>query len=116
MRKDIQRLEVEQEAIKNDKDEATELRLKAISRELADLKEKANAVEAKWRSEKETIEKIKNLKKQLDEYRFEIEKEEAHANLQRVAELKYGKIPQLMKEMKTAEKKIISFPKRSSNS
>jgi len=111
MRKDIQRLEVEQEAIKNDKDEATELRLKAISRELADLKEKANAVEAKWRSEKETIEKIKNLKKQLDEYRFEIEKEEAHANLQRVAELKYGKIPQLMKEMKTAEKKLSRFQK-----
>ena len=111
MRKDIQRLEVEQEAIKNDKDEATELRLKAIARELADLKEKAGVVEAKWRSEKETIEKIKSVKKQLEEYRFEIEKEEAHANLQRVAELKYGKIPQLMKEMKAAEKKLARFQK-----
>jgi len=111
MRKDIQRLEVEQEAIKNDKDANTILRLKAIARELADLKEKAGVVEAKWHSEKETIGKIKNLKKQLEEFKFEIEKEESHANLQRVAELKYGKIPQLLKEMKGAEKKLARFQK-----
>jgi len=111
LRKDIQRLEVEREAIKNDKDEDSAKRLKAIVGELANLKEKANAVEAKWRSEKETIGKIKQLKKQLEDCRFEIEQEEAHANLQRVAELKYGKIPQLMKELKGAEKKLARFQK-----
>lgn len=111
LRKDIQRLEVEQEAIKNDKDDNSVRRLKAISRELADLKEKANTVGAKWRSEKETIGKIKKLKKQLEEFRFEIEKEEEYANLQRVAELKYGKIPQLLKELKSAEKKLARFQK-----
>ncbi|MCU0652980.1 MAG: AAA family ATPase [Candidatus Pacebacteria bacterium] len=111
LRKDIQRLEVEQEAIKNDKDQNSTRRLKAITSELADLKEKAKGIEAKWRSEKETIGKIKTLKKQLEEFRFEIEKEEARANLQRVAELKYGKIPQLMKELKAAEKKLARFQK-----
>ena len=111
LRKDIQRLEVEREAIKNDKDDASAKRLKAIASELADLKEKADAVEAKWRSEKDTIGKIKSLKKQLEDCRFEIEQEEAHANLQKVAELKYGKIPQLTKELKTAEKKLARFQK-----
>jgi ATP-dependent Clp protease ATP-binding subunit ClpB len=111
LRKDIQRLEVEREAIKNDKDDASAKRMKAIASELADLKEKADSVEAKWRSEKDTIGKIKSLKKQLEVFRFEIEQEEAHANLQKVAELKYGKIPQLTKELKTAEKKLARFQK-----
>jgi len=96
LRKSIQRLEVEQEAKKMDKSQ--EQRLKAISSELADLKEKANELEAKWKAERETIEKIKSLKKQIESCRFEIEKEEERANLQRVAELKYGKLPQFMKE------------------
>jgi len=111
LRKDIQRLEVEQEATKNDKDDNSVRRGKAIARELADLREKAGSVEAKWRSEKDTINKIKSLKKQLDEFRFEIDKEEAHANLQRVAELKYDKIPQLLKELKSVEKKLVRFQK-----
>ena len=111
LRKDIQRLEVEQEAIKNDKDDNSIRRLKALGRELADLKERAGVVEAKWRSEKDTIGKIKGYKKQLEEFRFEIEKEESRANLQRVAELKYGKIPQLLKDLKSAEKKLARFQK-----
>jgi ATPases with chaperone activity, ATP-binding subunit len=78
---------------------------------MADLGEKLQEVEAKWRSEKETIGKIKNLKKELEASRFEVEKEEAQANLQRVAELKYGQIPQLIKELKSAEKKLARFQK-----
>jgi ATPases with chaperone activity, ATP-binding subunit len=111
MRKELQHLRVEYEAIKNDRDENTFRRLKAINRELADLDEKSKSLEAKWHSEKETISKIKVLKKQLEDYRFEIEREESHANLQRVAELKYGQIPQLIKELKGAEKKLARFQK-----
>jgi ATP-dependent Clp protease ATP-binding subunit ClpB len=109
LRKSIQRLEVEQEAKKMDKSQ--EQRLKAISSELADLKEKANELEAKWKAERETIEKIKSLKKQIESCRFEIEKEEERANLQRVAELKYGKLPQFMKELSAAERKLARFQK-----
>jgi len=111
LRKDIQRLEVEREAIKKDNDKNSVRRLKAIIAQLADLKEQAKSIEAKWRSEKETIGKIKDLKKQMESYRFEVEQEESRANLQRVAELKYGKIPQLIKELKAAEKKLTQFQK-----
>ncbi len=111
MRKEAQHLRVEFEAIKNDKTENNLRRLKVIARELADVDEKLKSVEAKWHSEKETIGKIKSLKKELEECRFEVEKEESHANLQRVAELKYGRIPQLIKDLKAAEKKLARFQK-----
>jgi len=111
LRKEFQKLQVEYEAIKNDKDENSIRRLKAISRELADIGEKLKSVEAKWHSERDTITKIKTLKKQLEDYRFEVEQEEARANLQRVAELKYGKIPELVKELKAAERKLARFQK-----
>jgi ATP-dependent Clp protease ATP-binding subunit ClpB len=111
LRKELQHLRVEFEAIKNDKDENSLRRVRAIARELADLDEKSKSLEAKWHSEKETISKIKALKKQFEDYRFEVEQEEARANLQRVAELKYGKIPQLTKELKAAEKKLARFQK-----
>jgi ATP-dependent Clp protease ATP-binding subunit ClpB len=104
LRKQIQKLEVENEALKREKSPVQ--RARVIARELADLKEKATEVEAKWKSEKETIEKIKALKKQLDECRFEIEQEEKHGDLGRVAELKYARIPQLMKELSAIERKL----------
>ncbi|MDO8436202.1 MAG: AAA family ATPase, partial [bacterium] len=105
LKKEIQRLEVEKQVFKNDKKQ------KAIPRQLADLKEKAKEIEAKWKSEKEIINKIRSLKKGLEELRFEIERAEADASLQKVAELKYGKMPQLMKDLKAAEKKLVSFQK-----
>ena len=111
MRKDVQRLRVEFEAIKKDKTESNLRRAQAIARELADVDEKLKSVEARWHSEKETIGKIKALKKELEERRFEVDKEEANANLQRVAELKYGKIPELIKELKATEKKLARFQK-----
>ncbi|HOX29992.1 MAG TPA: AAA family ATPase [Candidatus Paceibacterota bacterium] len=109
VRKQIRKLEVENEALKQEEKQGQ--RIRAIARELADLKEKANGIEAKWKSEKETIGKIKSLKKQLEECRFEIDQEENHGNLQRVAELKYAKIPQLMKELSSAEKKLARLQK-----
>jgi len=111
LRKELQHLQVEYEAIKKDRGQEIILRRKAIERQMADLGEKLQEIEAKWRSEKETIGKIKNLKKELEASRFEVEKEEAQANLQRVAELKYGRIPQLIKELKSAEKKLARFQK-----
>ncbi len=112
LRKELQHLRVEYEAIKKDRGQEIVLRRKAIERQMADLAEKLQEIEAKWRSEKETIGKIKNLKKELEASRFEVEKEEAQANLQRVAELKYGRIPQLIKELKSAEKKLARFQKK----
>jgi ATP-dependent Clp protease ATP-binding subunit ClpB len=108
LRKEIQKLEIENEAIKSEKNPK---RKKAIARQLADLKEKSKDLEAKWHSEKETITKIKNLKKEIESARFEIERGEAEGDLQKVAELKYGKVPQLIKELKAVEKKLAVFQK-----
>ncbi len=103
LKKEIQKLEIEREAIKNEKKTR---RKKVIPRQLADLKEKAKEIEAKWKSERETITKIKNLKKEIEEARFGLEREQAAANLQKMAEIKYGKIPGLIKKLKAAERKL----------
>ncbi|PIS39319.1 MAG: type VI secretion system ATPase TssH [Candidatus Nealsonbacteria bacterium CG08_land_8_20_14_0_20_38_20] len=102
IKKEIQKLEIEKETTKKNLKKE-----KVISRQIADLAEKAKAMEVKWKTEKEAITKIKGLKREIEALRFEAEKETAKANLQKVAELKYGKIPQLLKEMKKEEKKLI---------
>jgi len=79
---------------------------RALRRQIADLTEKAKAIEAKWKTERETITKIKELKREIEALRFEVEKETAKANLQKVAELKYGKIPQLLKDLKKEERNL----------
>jgi ATP-dependent Clp protease ATP-binding subunit ClpB len=108
LKKDIQKLEVEYESLKKEK---ASRRKRAILRQIADLKEKAKAIESKWLLEKETISKIKNLKTEIEKVRFEIEKEQAVANLPKVAELKYGKLPSLLKELKNTERKLANLQK-----
>ncbi len=110
IKEEIKKLEIELEAIKKEK--GTERRQKAILKELADLKEKEAQFQSKFRTEKELITKIKNLKKEIEEAKIEMEKESAKGNLQRAAEIKYGKIPQLEKELWTTEKKLVRIQKK----
>jgi ATP-dependent Clp protease ATP-binding subunit ClpB len=110
LKRKIQRLEIEKQGLKN-LPAGGQKKQKALSKQLADLKEKAKEIEAKWQSEKETINKIKDLKKELERVRFEAEKEQVAANLQKVAEIKYGKIPALQKDLEAAEKKLTRFQK-----
>ncbi|MFQ6049897.1 MAG: ATP-dependent Clp protease ATP-binding subunit, partial [Candidatus Paceibacterales bacterium] len=110
LRKEIEKLEIESRAIKSEK--GSQKKQRVISRQLSDLKEKAKALETKWQTEKELISKIKNLKKEIEDAKFEAEKGIAKANLQKVAEIKYGKIPNLLKELKSAERKLTRIQKR----
>ncbi|KPJ71866.1 Clp protease ClpB [Parcubacteria bacterium DG_74_3] len=109
LKRAIHKLEIEKEAIKKEK--KTEKRKRVISRQLADLKEKAKDIESKWQLERETITKIKQLKKEIEASRLEVEKGTAEADLQKVAEIKYGKIPQFMKELRGAERKLARLQK-----
>ena len=109
LRKKIQRFEIEKEAIKKEK--GAKRRLAAINRTLADLKEKARNFELKWKTEKELIQKIKNLKKEIDRLTFQAEIAQRSADLQKIAEIKYGKIPELLKEVKKTEKKLANVQK-----
>ena len=108
---DIKKLEIEMEAIKREK--GSQRRQRAILKQLANLKEREKAIEVKWKNEKDLISKIKNLKKEIDDARFEAERGIAEANLQKVAEIKYGKVPQLQKELKAAESKLVRIQKKS---
>ena len=85
----IMQLEIEIEAIKREKDE---LKLKSLRSDLANLKEERNELNAKWQSEKEVVDNIQNLKKEIEDFKLEAEKAEREGDFGRVAELRYGKI------------------------
>jgi ATP-dependent Clp protease ATP-binding subunit ClpB len=110
LKKEIKKLEIEMEAIKKEK--GTQRRQRVILRQIADLREKEKEIESRFKNEKELIEKIKNLKKGIEENKIEAERETAKGNLQKVAEIKYGKIPQLEKELWSAEKKLVRIQKK----
>jgi len=112
LRKEIKKLEIEKEGIKKEK--GVKRRLKVISRQLSDLKEREKAIKTKWQTEKDLITKIKNLKKDIEQARFEAEKGITGADLQKVAEIKYGKIPKLLKELKASERKFARIQKKNS--
>ncbi len=114
LRNQITKLEIEKEALKKENSPGVNSkRLKVIERSLADLKEKAKSLKAKWDSEKDLILKIKNLKREIDDLYFQIEIVQREGDLQKVAELTYGKIPSLKKETNLAEKKLRDLQKTS---
>ncbi|MEN9649626.1 MAG: hypothetical protein RL094_593 [Candidatus Parcubacteria bacterium] len=106
----IMRLEIEREALRREhevsKEKDTKLRIKDIESEIADLKDKTSEVEAKWINEKETLSDIKAIKKSLETLRQEAERAEAHADLSKAAEIRYGKIPGLEKDLETKTKRL----------
>ena len=109
LQQEITKLEVEKESLKKEKESKT--RLRVLGRTLADLKDKSKALQAKWSSEKELIYKIKDFKKQIDEKSWQIETAQRKADLQKVAELKYGEIPELKKQLNSIEKKLKTLQK-----
>jgi ATP-dependent Clp protease ATP-binding subunit ClpB len=91
----IQQLEIERQALSKEKDKASKERLEAIDSELAELRERSSEMKARWQTEKSAIEAIKQAKSELEEANRELERAERDANLERAAELRYGRIPEL---------------------
>ena len=102
----IMQLEIEQQALKKEKDKAAQERLAAIEKELADLRAKADALRAQWEAEKEIITKLQKIREEIEQVKHEIEKAEREYDLNRAAELRYGKLAALEKELKEMEKKL----------
>ena len=103
----IMKLEIEKEALKKEsKNPKVKIRLKAIEKEIADLREKTSEIELKWKNEKEIVSEIKEIKKSLETLRLEAESAEARADLSRAAELRYGKLPTLEKELEVKAKRL----------
>ncbi|MBK8048355.1 MAG: ATP-dependent chaperone ClpB [Anaerolineales bacterium] len=107
----VMQLEIEREALKQEKDDASKERLQTLEKELADLKEKSAELTGRWQSERESIAKVRELREQLEAIRVEIEQAERDYNLQKAAELRYGKTRQLEAELKEAEERVRTLQK-----
>jgi ATP-dependent Clp protease ATP-binding subunit ClpB len=99
----IMQLEIEHEALSKESDEASVARREAIEAELAELRERSSGMKAQWQAEKEAITAVRDLKERLEQARAEAERAEREADLQRAAELRYGEIPELEKQIDAAE-------------
>ncbi|HOX90871.1 MAG TPA: AAA family ATPase [Candidatus Paceibacterota bacterium] len=105
----IMRFEVEKKALEkeiernknNENNKTQKARLKDIEKEIANLKEKTKELELKWKNEKETVLEIREAKKELESLRLEAENAETRADLEKAAEIRYGKIPELQKKLES---------------
>jgi ATP-dependent Clp protease ATP-binding subunit ClpB len=99
----VMQLEIELTSLAKETDEASAARREALERELAEQRERSSAMKAQWQSEKDAIEGISEIKKGLEAARAEAERAERAADLQRAAELRYGAIPELERELAERE-------------
>jgi len=100
----VMQLEIEIEAIKREKDE---VKLKALSSELANVKEDRNEVFAKWKSEKEVVDSIQTTKLNIENYKLEAERAERDGDYGKVAELRYGKIKEAQEQLEKLQKTLL---------
>jgi len=98
-RKKIQ-LEIEREALKKETDQASRDRLEKLEKDLSEFRERADALRAQWLSEKESVNKIQKIKGEIEETKIHIEQAERATDLQKAAELKFGRLIELEKELK----------------
>src|SRR3974390_1370598 len=101
--REIVRLKIEQEALKKERDAASKERLKRLEKDLASLQEKADALTAKWKSEKDKLSSAAELQKQLDKAKNDLADATRRGDYQRAGELQYSVIPQLGSKLKDTE-------------
>ena len=101
----IMQLEIEETAMSKEKDDISKQRLADIQKEKSELKTKFNAMKAKWENEKQAIEKGQKIKEEIEKTNAQIEQAERNYDLNKVAELRYGKLPELQKQLEEEEKK-----------
>ena len=102
----IMQLEIEREALRKEKDPASKERLQALEKELAELKAQSAELTARWQAEQEAIRRVRSIKEQIDQIRVQIEEAERNYDLQKAAELKYGRLRQAEMELAQAEARL----------
>jgi len=108
----IIQLEIEKEALKKEREKSAKEKLKKLEKELSDLREKSRAVKLRWQKEKELIESINKLKEQMDSLKIEEQNAERRGDLGRVAEIRYGKLNQVQKEIEEKNKQLAEIQKK----
>jgi len=106
IRRKIMQLEIEEQALKKESDNASKEKLKSITEEISQLKDKEKVLRDKWEAEKQSILRVRAIKKEIDAVNNEIEEAQRAYNLQKASELKYGKLPELMSTLKKFEEEI----------
>ena len=101
----VMQLEIEEAALRNEKDEASARRLANLGKELADLREKTTGMRKRWEAEKADISELQKVREEIGQVRIDMDKAERSYDLNKLAELRYGKMPQLEQKLKTLEKR-----------
>ncbi|MEJ2365474.1 MAG: Clp protease N-terminal domain-containing protein, partial [Deltaproteobacteria bacterium] len=102
----VMQLEIEEAALKKEKDTASQERLKTLRKELADQRAKGDAMRAQWETEKAAIHKVQALREEIEKLRYEISVAERRYDLNRAAELKHGRLPEVERKLKAEEAKL----------
>ncbi len=111
LEREILQLEIEKQALGRETDEKSKARLDDIEKRIADLNERSAAMKAKWQSEKDEIEKMRTGKEQLEEAKLELERARQAGDLNRAAELQYGKIPEIEKSLEAEQTRLAELQK-----
>jgi ATP-dependent Clp protease ATP-binding subunit ClpB len=102
----VMQLEIEREALKKEKDSASKQRLQKLEKDLADLKAQADALKARWQAEKQAVQRLRSFREQIEQTKIEVGKAEREYDLNRAAELKYGKLSDLERRLQDEEKRL----------
>jgi ATP-dependent Clp protease ATP-binding subunit ClpB len=106
LERNIRRLEIEKKALEKEKTSSNAKKIRQLKKELSDLKEKSNKLTLQWKSEKDMITAIRKRKTEIDKFRSEAEVLERKGELDKVAEIRYGKIPELERKTKNDENRL----------
>ena len=102
----IMQLEIEEAALKKEEDRLSRERLEALQQELAELREKFKGQKAQWDNEKNSVERLQKIREEIEQVNHEIQKAQRNYDLERAAELQYGKLPQLTKQLEEEEEHV----------
>jgi ATP-dependent Clp protease ATP-binding subunit ClpB len=107
----ILQLEIERQALKREEDKASKERLTQLEREIRNLRETADGLKGHWKNEKESIQRIRSLKEKIEATKVEEQQAQRQGDLNRAAELRYGTLTQLQKELEEANRKLVDLQK-----
>jgi ATP-dependent Clp protease ATP-binding subunit ClpB len=102
----VMQLEIEEAALKKERDKASQERLDGLRKELAELRTKAEDLKAQWEAEKAAIRRLQSLREEIEQVRREMEQAERHYDLNRAAELRHGRLPELERQLATEEARL----------
>jgi ATP-dependent Clp protease ATP-binding subunit ClpB len=108
----VMQLEIEREALRKESDKASKERLEKIEKELADLKEEKNQLTAHWQQEKDTIQRGRKLKEELEQVRLEMQRAQQAGDYAKASELQYGRLPQLERDIHEEESRLAELQKQ----